>query len=461
LGIRTKLTLLVAGLLVPLIGLSGLLAVALVEDLLVEEMRQRGLSLLSSLAVPCSVSLASHEIERLDDFLAQFRADENAADSPFGNDSPTARDPIRDLLYLCVVDPSGRVMAHTRETAYGEMRADPFSRKALASAQPIFERLQTADGTDSLAVAVPVQSGLRWGTLIAELSLDRLHARTARMRWQVLTITLILIALTVLALTIGLRQLVVRPVQDLSRAAERLGSGELEQRVAVRSQRDELGTLARVFNATAKQLYEYTHELESKVQERSQEVYQKNAELTQTNQRLTEAYKRLEEVATTDGLTGLANKSHLLSRLDFEVLRAHRGGHQLSLMMMDVDHFKHYNDTHGHLPGDRLLAQLAELLRANLRSIDIIGRFGGEEFCVVLLDTGKRAAYRAAEKIRRAIERHRFEGDEQQPGGTLTISIGVAELEADPQTGPDRLIERADQALYKSKAGGRNRVEVA
>ncbi len=464
-GIRTKLTLLVVGLLVPLLGAGGLLAVALTEELLLDEMEQRGLSMLSALSVPCSISLASHEIERLDDFLAQFRTDNgnrtgSTGSGAAGQDARTVRDPIRDLEFLCVLDADGRVLAHTRETAYGEVRDEPFARKARQSDVPLFERRSGDDGTARLAIAVPVKSGLRWGTLLAEFSLTRLHERMATMRWQVLALTLILMLVTVLTLTGGLSRLVIRPVRSLSKAAEKLGAGDLDQRVADSDSADELGTLARVFNHTAAELAAYTRDLEAKIRERSAEIVDRNEELHQANERLSEANKRLEEVATTDGLTGLANKSHLLARLEFEVMRAQRGGHRLSLMMLDVDHFKQYNDTHGHLAGDRVLAGMAEVMRANLRSIDIVGRFGGEEFCVAMLDTSLRQAGRAAEKIRKAIERYEFEGEDQQPTGNVTVSIGVAELAAERETMTE-LIERADSALYQAKDAGRNRVEKA
>ncbi len=456
-GIRPKLTLLVVGLLVPLLGATGLVVVALMERVLLDEMEHRGLAMLSALSVPCSVSLAGHEIERLDDLLAQFRP---TAGTPDGQpeEARSARDPIRDLIYACVVDPSGRVLAHTEETSYGSVRSDPFARAARESKQALFERIERPDGRHALAVAVPVESGLRWGTLLAEFSLKRLEQRTGRMRWNVLGITLALMVLTVVALTTGLSRLVIRPVRALSTMAERLGEGDLDHRVEERSSRDELGTLARVFNSTAEELAAYTRDLEQKVRQRSREIVDKNQDLELANRSLSDANKRLEEVATTDGLTGLANKSHLLSRLEFEVMRAQRGGHKLSLMMMDVDHFKHYNDTHGHLAGDRLLAGLARLIKDNLRSIDIVGRFGGEEFCVALLDTGKRPAVKVAEKIRRAVERESFEGQDRQPDGNLTISIGVAELDRENDSMND-LIERADAALYEAKRAGRNRVE--
>lgn len=451
-GIRLKLILLLAGLLIPLLGAGGWLNVTLMENTMIEEMRHRGLALLSALSVPCSIALANHEIERLDDYLAGLAGKKKRAPAL------AAGDPIRDLRTLCVVDSEGRVLAHTRETAYGTIRHDPFARRALQANRAVFKRIDRPGGT-SLAISLPVRSGLRWGTLLAEFSMSRLDARTARMRLQTWGITLLLILVAVGALTLGLSRLVIRPVQSLSEMAGHLGAGRLDHRVSVHT-RDELGQLGEVFNTTADELASYTRDLEQKVRERSHEIVEANQQLEQTNKRLAEANRRLEEVATTDGLTGLANKSHWMSRLEFEVLRARRGGHKLGLLMLDVDHFKHFNDTQGHLAGDKLLADLAAILRANLRATDIPGRFGGEEFGMILLDTGRRQAVRAAEKIRKAVARTDFPGQEQQPNGNLTVSIGVAEL-TDDLPDPDTLIERADQALYRAKHQGRNRVEAA
>jgi diguanylate cyclase (GGDEF)-like protein len=447
-GIRLKLMLLLTGLLAPLLGAGGLLNVAVMEDSMLEEMRHRGLALLSSLSVPCSIALANHEIERLDDYLAQLSGRKHASSAE------TAGDPVRDLLYLCVVDQNGRVLAHTIETDYGIVREDLFTRRAIEADTPLYRDTDT-----TLAVSLPAKSGLRWGTLLAEFSLERLQARTGRMRRHTIAITLALILLAVAALSLGLARLVVRPVKSLSAMAERLGSGDLDCRVSIETT-DELGKLGVVFNKTAEELAGYTRDLEEKVRQRQQEIILKNEELEKEKSRLSEANRRLEEVATTDGLTNIPNKTHWMSRLEFEVLRAKRGKHRLSMLMLDVDHFKHYNDSQGHLAGDRLLADLAALLAGNLRATDIPGRFGGEEFCVALLDTNRRSGARVAEKIRRAVEKSDFPGQETQPGGNLTVSIGVAELDQENDTDND-LIERADQALYRAKSEGRNKVVVA
>ncbi len=453
---------LLIGLLVPMMGGAGLLVVDFTERLLLEEMKDRGMSVLSALSVPCSISLASHEIERLDDFLAQFRSD-SPPEQPNPSDKSSKKDqtlvaPIRDLVFLCIVDNHGRVLAHTNETEYGSIRTDDFTTRAMASEVPLALRKSGFSDSAHMAISYPVKSGLRWGTLVAEFSLSRLQSRTLHLRWKLMALTLILITLVIVGLALGLGRLVVRPVSALSSAAQRLGDGDLDARVSVKSPHDELGILANVFNTTASELAAYTRDLEEKIRQRSVQILEKNEELQQANKRLSMANKRLEEVATTDGLTGLANKTHFLSRLSFEFMRAERGGHKLSLMMMDIDHFKNFNDTNGHLAGDALLRQFAKLISENMRSIDLIGRFGGEEFCVAMLDTGIRHALKAAEKIRKAIERYHFEGEESQPGGKLTVSIGVAEFSEKFSSDKD-LIQSADEALYRAKNLGRNRVE--
>lgn len=126
-------------------------------------------------------------------------------------------------------------------------------------------------------------------------------------------------------------------------------------------------------------------------------------------------------------------------------------------MMIDVDYFKNFNDTHGHPAGDQVLKTIATLLKERLRSTDIICRYGGEEFAVILIDTRKNLGLQIAEEIRWIVENHHFEGEETQPNGKVTISIGVAGVPEDG-TDPDQIIEKADNALYRAKQSGRNKV---
>jgi len=180
------------------------------------------------------------------------------------------------------------------------------------------------------------------------------------------------------------------------------------------------------------------------------------AKLRKANQELAAALRCAEKLATTDPLTGCSNRRQVLGQLQVEAQRAARGG-ALSVGLVDMDHFKAINDAHGHAAGDAVLRTFAaEALRA-LRPTDGLGRWGGEEFLVVLSQTRLEAALAAAERLRRMVEEMAVPALPE--GRRVTVSIGVAEHRAGEPL--DQTVERADQALYRAKQGGRNRVEAA
>lgn len=172
---------------------------------------------------------------------------------------------------------------------------------------------------------------------------------------------------------------------------------------------------------------------------------------------LQKAKDELRQLAITDGLTGLYNYRHFQEQLLQELSRARRHNLNVSLFMIDIDHFKQYNDTHGHPAGDMVLKVIARLLKDNIRSIDLAARYGGEEFSLVLIETKKSAAKIVAEKIRKLIESYSFAYEETQPNGKITISTGVATF---PEDGKDfaTLVDAADQRLYRAKQSGRNTI---
>ena len=172
---------------------------------------------------------------------------------------------------------------------------------------------------------------------------------------------------------------------------------------------------------------------------------------------LEQAKERLRELAVTDGLTGLYNYRYFKEYFTQEIRRVLRHKKIVSLMMLDIDFFKQYNDTHGHLAGDQVLRTLAKLMIDNLRSIDVAARYGGEEFALVLPETDKKAARIVADKIKRLVQEYKFQNEETQPNGSITVSIGVASFPEDGEK-MDNLINIADQRLYRAKADGRNRV---
>jgi len=169
--------------------------------------------------------------------------------------------------------------------------------------------------------------------------------------------------------------------------------------------------------------------------------------------------ERLEFLSMTDGLTGLLNRRALTEQLEYEIDRARRYGSELSVILCDLDNLKEINDKHGHLSGDTTLQLLSATLRSSLRNVDIAGRYGGDEFLVVVPQTSAAGALSIAEKIRHAAKRTEvlLEGGKL---AAISVSIGVAALGPLPE-GMDGLVSRVDAALYHSKNTGRNKVTVA
>lgn len=169
---------------------------------------------------------------------------------------------------------------------------------------------------------------------------------------------------------------------------------------------------------------------------------------------------RLEQLAQTDPLTQLLNRRALTERITAEMERALRYDSTMALLMIDLDHFKRVNDTYGHLVGDDVLRDVAQLLSDTIRSADIVARYGGEEFLVLLPETDDAGAESFADRIRRAIETHSFASDSLAEPLRLTASIGVAVYPAARIESVEDLFARADAALYRAKADGRNRVHL-
>lgn len=175
-------------------------------------------------------------------------------------------------------------------------------------------------------------------------------------------------------------------------------------------------------------------------------------DLRRANRDLARANALNEELARTDGLTGLANRRYFLERLDAVVAQAQSRQHRLSIVMIDLDHFKRVNDTYGHAAGDRVLVAFADLLRALVRAADLPGRLGGEEFGVYMLDTSLDVAMKVGERLRVQIRGLRPLADDYQP----SASIGAAEWRQGEDA--ESLMQRADAAMYRAKQNGRNQV---
>lgn len=167
----------------------------------------------------------------------------------------------------------------------------------------------------------------------------------------------------------------------------------------------------------------------------------------------------MEQMATTDPLTNIHNVRFFRRSLEYELSRAYRYSNPLSILLIDLDHFKKVNDTFGHPRGDTVLCESAGILVKIMRRADLVARYGGEEFVVVMPSTDQGGARKAAERLRQIFEKHTFEGLEEKV--PLTISIGLATADAGMKMGAEKLVDLADQALYTAKLGGRNRVEIS
>jgi len=224
---------------------------------------------------------------------------------------------------------------------------------------------------------------------------------------------------------------ILRPIKTLRAGAREIAEGNLEHRLSIHTA-DELQELAEDFNIMGKKLLFRTRDVENTT-------------------------KELKRLSITDALTGLFNRRHLYNELESEFERSKRYNRIFSVLMFDLDDFKHYNDTNGHLAGDELLRTLGSILHKNARSTDIVCRFGGEEFVVILTETDKNQAVIVAEKMRSAIEEHEFPDEKAQPLGDITVSIGVSSYPNDAVE-IDDLLKKADDALYRAKGEGKNRV---
>jgi diguanylate cyclase (GGDEF)-like protein len=415
-GIRTQL------------GLTTTLAVALVFFSLAlvaidrdrrdveSDARDRADVTLTAVGVPAAIALANADLLTLDTMVEEF----------------TCEGRKFDLVEMGVVDPEGRIVAHSDPQKFGERPRDKFIEQAMTSSGLVSE----VDGV-RLRVAVPALSGLRWGTVFATYSLARSNATILRRRNLLLGGCGISAFALLVVLVAGLQAAVVRPVKRLQAMAQALRGGDLDQR-APHQGAAELRGLEDALNEMAASLKTHRDHLSDLVAERTRALSEANA--------------RLERLAVTDGLTGLFNHRFFQDTLSSEIKRASRTRQPVSVLMLDVDYFKRFNDAHGHLAGDDLLRSLARVIKEQLRSTDSVARYGGEEFAAILPDTSKSAAVEVAEKVRAAVSRA-FEAD----GKRITISLGVASCPDDGDA-PQAVLRAADEALYEAKDRGRNRV---
>ncbi len=289
-------------------------------------------------------------------------------------------------------------------------------------------------------------------TLVLEQPYADAFAPVMGSLWRVAGLNLGIVLIVSLVAT-RLARSFVHPLRALSEAAKRLSEGEREVEIEEKAYAsDEVNLLTRTFNEMSHRLSGNARELE----ESHRAVESANDELVTKNRELSSMNLVLEQLSITDGLTKLHNHRYFQESISKECKRSQRLSTPLSLILIDIDFFKHWNDRLGHAGGDEILRRLAEVLNVCVRETDILTRYGGEEFALLALNTDLEGAVTLAEKIRQTVEQEEFVKDVPSEKDQLTVSVGVAFLESDRQ----QLFADADSALYAAKNAGRNRVEV-
>lgn len=191
----------------------------------------------------------------------------------------------------------------------------------------------------------------------------------------------------------------------------------------------------------------------------AQELGDLTTSLRDRNRQLRDARRQLTDLANVDELTGLGNRRMVNNSLKVEINRARRAGADLSLILLDVDYFKNYNDTYGHPAGDKVLQRLADVMqRATTRAGEVVGRYGGEEFILILPGASAASAQRTAARLQNLVRGEEITHENSAVADVLTVSQGIVTVQPDSDMAPGELIQRADKALYKAKEQGRNTI---
>ena len=334
-------------------------------------------------------------------------------------------------IYL--VGSNGRVMVSSLASSAELMQISvaPTLLKRLTENEGTVDGYENVSGVDVLGSLKQVPR-VGW-VVMAEIPTDAAYHQVRRFREITLAIVAgLLLAVTAIAYYLAL--IIVRPLERLTKGAAEVAEGDLA--VDLPTANGEVGELTYVFNHMVGRLRQSRQQLDA------------------VNETLRERNEELERLSASDSLTGLSNRRILTQRLSEELLRSQRQNHSFTVVMLDVDHFKKYNDAHGHPAGDEVLKRVANILRTSTRAGDCTARYGGEEFAVLLSGKGAEEATQLAERIRERV------AEEEFTAGRITISAGIAEFPDHGHTA-EAVISSADEALYQAKREGRNRVACA
>jgi diguanylate cyclase (GGDEF)-like protein len=270
---------------------------------------------------------------------------------------------------------------------------------------------------------------------------------------RIIAIAALLIVIIFLPLVVLAARKISYPLEVLAEGADEIARGNFGFTLDLNANH-EIDTLASSFNRMSVKMKDQRDVLLKQISL----LEAQKQEITTQYEELAEANARLELIAITDQLTGAYNRRYIMRKIEQELSISIRHGLPMSITMIDIDHFKDINDTHGHQVGDEVLKEVVQVLSSSIRTSDLLGRYGGEEFIIIAPLTGHQEALILAERLRETVSKWPFETT--YGFIKLTISLGVATYDGKAETKPGTLLEqllaRADAELYKAKAAGRN-----
>ncbi len=348
--------------------------------------------------------------------------------------------------HLYLLDPDGHYLGSTTDGLESGVFSKP-PPSVFVVGQVVDYRNESGDRVVGSARVLPRYD---WTLIVEERYSDAFAPVFSGMK-RVLTINIGIVLLFGFA-AFRVARSIVKPIEALSDAARRISEGEKNVEIPRRYATDEVGLLTRTITEMTTRLENNARELQESQNETQKAVDQmreQNVELQRVNE-------ILEQLSITDGLTKLHNHRYFQEQLEVETRRATRSGGHLVLVLIDIDHFKNWNDRLGHAAGDEILRRIAEVMLGIVRETDLLARYGGEEFALILPNTSLDGAVALAEKIRIAVSETEILDSNSDSHDPVTVSIGIGVYRGEQKA----LFNDADQALYRAKSSGRDCVMV-
>jgi diguanylate cyclase (GGDEF)-like protein len=415
LGIRQKMVLVLLCVLTLALGTTSWLTIKQHEEGVLRETQQHGEDVARIVSQALAFSIVGHDYHTIQLLLDEITQ-------------------AQDIGYARVLSGKGNLMAESGTSPESGSGWTMFNKEVMFDQKPVG---RIVIGLDNQGI------------------IDRLQSQ----KTSIISREAIIIILIALGEFLALSYIIVRPVGIISRSLDMSidDTGKITRQIPLRSN-DEFGKLATQFNDMREQLNAAHLQLQSKIDLADVKLTENNSKLQEQAVELRRMNEELKQIAVTDPLTGLYNRRYFDRVVQTDLALSVRHGDINSILAVDVDHFKHINDQHGHKTGDTVLVDLARVLGTNLRRTDLVCRFGGEEFIVLCRRTDQEESRRLGEKLRRAVAEHVFLALDGSRIG-VTISVGAATF-PDGKSGlpVEDYIHRADLAMYHSKSTGRNRV---